>query len=277
MAIQQNSSTIATTPPMDFPQDSNFSVWLYRHRSGLLGSCSIIAILAAWQICASTGLVQEGFSSSPWLVAKALGSLVTTGHLFEILDPTLVTLGWGLLIAIVVGVPLGLLIGRSQTLHYLTQPVINILYSVPYVTFLPVLILWFGIGIDSRVVVVIWSAIMPIIINTRAGGRVLDRDYQRVSAVFCASRTKAFFKVALPAAVPYILAGLRLAIAQGLIGTIVAEFFLGSEGIGYYVQSQTSLFDMNNAIAAICLLIVIAFILNWIITRVESRFAHWSS
>jgi ABC-type nitrate/sulfonate/bicarbonate transport system permease component len=206
----------------------------------------------------------------------ALVNLFQTGTIWQILTPTLATLGIGLGIAIVAGIPIGLLVGRSDVLYYLTQPVINILQSVPYVTFLPLLIFWFGLGVQSQVVVVVWSSIIPIIVNTRQGGRSLDRDYVRVAKVFNAPPLKSFFWVALPATIPYILAGLRLAISMALIGAIVAEFFLGSDGIGYYIQSQTSLLRMDNAMAAIAILVTIAFLLNWIVSKVETRYRSWA-
>ena len=133
----------------------------------------------------------------------------------------------------------------------MTEPMVNILYSVPYVMFLPIIIFWFGIDNTSRVIVIVWAAILPLIINITAGVRNLDSDYTRVATVFCTPRLKFFYTIALPATLPYILAGMRLAVGRALVGAIVAELFLASQGLGYFVQTQTSNFNMDSAMAGI--------------------------
>jgi ABC-type nitrate/sulfonate/bicarbonate transport system permease component len=257
-------------------EPTGLSAWAGRHRSLLLGTLGGLIVLVAWQICASTGAVDVSFSSSPILIAKAEGTLFGSGEIYPALGATGWELLWGLLITFVAGIPIGLVLGRSRVLHDMTEPLVNVLYSVPYVMFLPIIIFWFGINDASRIVVIVWAGIMPLVINVTAGVRNLDNDYIRVATVFCASRMRFFSAVALPATLPYILAGIRLAVGRALVGAIVAELFLASQGLGYFVQNATSNFDMDSAFAGIVLLAAAALLLNWGVRLIERRFTHWA-
>jgi ABC-type nitrate/sulfonate/bicarbonate transport system permease component len=255
---------------------SGLSGWARRHRSGLLGTTGILIVLILWQLCTAIGVVDVSFSSNPTRIISAEGKLFGSGDIFPALGATGVELLWGLGITFVLGIPIGLVLGRSEVLHDMTEPMVNILYSVPYVMFLPIIIFWFGIDNTSRVLVIVWAAILPLIINITAGVRNLDNDYSRVATVFCTPRLKFFYAVALPATLPYILAGVRLAVGRALVGAIVAELFLASQGLGYFVQTQTSNFDMDSAMAGIVILAVVALVLNWGVRLIERRFTHWA-
>ncbi|MEV8610522.1 ABC transporter permease [Amycolatopsis sp. NPDC051373] len=229
-----------------------------------------------WQVCSATGVVDVSFSSSPTRIVSSEIDLFGSGDIWPALGATGLELLWGLLITFVVGIPVGLVLGRSKILHDMTEPMVNILYSVPYVMFLPIIIFWFGIGDVSRILVIIWAAILPLIINITAGVRNLDSDYTRVATVFCTPRLRFFYAIALPATLPYILAGVRLAVGRALVGAIVAELFLASQGLGYFVQTQTSNFNMDNAMAGIIILAVVALLLNGAVRMIERRFTHWA-
>jgi ABC-type nitrate/sulfonate/bicarbonate transport system permease component len=233
-------------------------------------------VLVAWQVCTTVGLVDVSFSSNPVRIAQTEVTLFSTGEIYPALGATGYELLLGLVITIVAGIPIGLVLGRSQILHDMTEPIVNVLNSIPYVMFLPIIIFWFGIDNASRVLVIIWAAIIPLVINVTAGVRNLDRDYARVATVFCTPRLKFFTKVALPATMPYILAGIRLAVGKALVAAIVAELFLASQGLGYFVQTKTSNFDMDSAMAGIVILAIVALLLNWVVRLIERRFTHWA-
>jgi ABC-type nitrate/sulfonate/bicarbonate transport system permease component len=236
----------------------------------------VLIVLVVWQLCAVFGLVDVSFSSSPTRIAVTEVRLFGTGEILPPLAATGYELLWGLLITFVLGIPIGLLLGRSTILHDMTEPLVNVLYSVPYVMFLPIIIFWFGLNDVSRVLVIVWAGILPLIINITAGVRNLDRDYTRVATVFCTPRLKFFYAVALPATLPYILAGIRLAVGRALVGAMVAELFLASQGLGYFVQNQTTNFDMDAGMAGIVVLAVVALLLNWGVRLIERRFVHWA-
>jgi ABC-type nitrate/sulfonate/bicarbonate transport system permease component len=262
-------------PAVRDAERSGLAMWLRRRRSVLLRLVGLALWLGAWQLCAALDLIDVSFASSPSRIASAVVSLFESGDIFPALGATGSVLGIGLGITIVVGVPLGLLCGLNDVLYEMSDPLVNILYAMPFVLFLPVIIFWFGIDEASRVVIVIWAAIMPLVINVRAGARNLARDYRRVAAVFCAPRWLFFRKVALPATLPFILAGFRLAIGRALTGVVVAEFFLGNSGLGYYVQVESSNLDMDNAMAGIAILATAAVLLNVLVGHLERRFMYW--
>jgi len=245
--------------------------------TGLLGIIGLVLVLGAWQLSAWLDWVDADFSSSPLGALRALWGMATDGSLWPPLLSTLQTVAIGMAVSIVVGIPIGLVIGRSHLLHGLTEPLISIMYSVPFAVFLPIIIFWFGIGGQARLVIVIWSAIFPLLINVVTGARNLDSNYLQVAKVFCAAPTLTMRTVTFPATLPYILAGVRQAVGRALVGAIVAELFMGNEGLGYVVQLQTSNFRMDDAMAAIAVIAVLAIVLTRGVAWVESRFTFWSS
>ncbi|MEP9382989.1 ABC transporter permease [Nocardioides sp. KR10-350] len=247
-----------------------------RYMNPVLGITGLVVVLAAWQICTTTGIVDANFSSSPAGAARALIDSVRTGDIWAPLGSTLTVVAWGMAISLVLGIPLGLLIGRNRVLYALTDPLISIMYSVPYVVFLPIIIFWFGIDAQARVVIVVWSAVFPLLINVIAGARNLDQNLLHVSQSFCAGKLLTLRSVAFPATLPYILAGVRQAVGRGLVGAIVAELFMGSAGLGYVVQLKTSAFQMDDAMAAIAVIAIVAIALTRSIGYLEKRFTFWS-
>jgi ABC-type nitrate/sulfonate/bicarbonate transport system permease component len=243
----------------------------------LLGVVGITVVLTAWQVCASIGLVDARFSSSPAGAASALWEFVVSGDIWSPLAKTMQTIAWGLAIAIGLGIPVGLLIGRNKVLYGLTDPLISIMYSVPYVVFLPIIIFWFGLSSGARITIVVWGAVFPLLINVITGARNLDVNFLHVSKVFCASRMRFFRSVAFPATLPYILSGIRQAVGRGLVAAIVAELFMGSAGLGFEVLRQTTMFEMDGAMARIGVIAVIAIVLTKGIGAVERHFTAWST
>jgi ABC-type nitrate/sulfonate/bicarbonate transport system permease component len=248
-----------------------------RYLNPLLGVLGLVIVLAAWQLTTSLGIVDANFSSSPLGAGRALIESVRSGEVWAPLGQTLVAVGWGIGISIVIGIPLGLLIGRNRIMYGLTDPLISIMYSVPYVVFLPIIIFWFGIDTEARIVIVVWSAVFPLLINVITGVRNLDPNFLQVSRVFCAGRITTLLSVAFPATLPYILAGIRQAVGRGLVGAIVAELFMGAAGLGYVVQLKTSSFEMDDAMAAIAVIAILAIALTRTIAWLEKRYTFWSS
>lgn len=246
-------------------------------KSGTLGLIGLVVVLGAWQIFVSLGIVDGRFTSSPVGAVSGLVEMIRTGDLWLPLLSTLSSVVYGMVITIVVGIPLGLLIGRSQALFDLTEPIVSIMYAVPFVVFLPIVIFWFGIGAEARLVIVVWSAIFPLVINVIAGARNIEANYLNVARVFCASRLLTLRAIAFPATLPFILAGVRQAVGRALVGAIVAELFMGNSGLGYVVQTQTSNFQMDDAMAAIVVIAVLAVVLTRGVAWLERRFTFWSS
>jgi ABC-type nitrate/sulfonate/bicarbonate transport system permease component len=251
------------------------SLWS-RHRELWLGLIGLLVILLAWQLCAWFGVIDVTFTSSPVGALASLGDAFASGEIWPPVGSTLASVGIGMLITVVVGIPAGLVIGRSPVLYGLTEQAISIMYAVPFVVFLPIIIFWFGIGDEARIVIVVWSALFPLLINVVAGGRNLDANFLRVSQAFCASRVRTLWSVALPATLPYILAGVRQAVGRALVGAIVAELFMGTDGLGYLVQQETANFQMDNAMAAIAVIAIVAVVLTRGVAYLERKLTFWS-
>jgi len=250
--------------------------WLDRHGSVVFGGLGLVLLFAAWQVCAVTGIVDVHISSDPSQVIGEEITLFGHGTLWGPLGNTAAEVGWALAIIVVSGIPIGIILGRVTPLRQLADPLVSILNSVPYVLFLPLIIFWFGLGETARVLVVVWAGILPLIINTTSGVRNISVDYLRVGRVFSASPLRFFTSILLPAALPFIMTGIRLAVARALVGAIVVEFFLSSNGLGYFVQNETSNFQMSAAMAGIVVMAVVALLLTWLIGAAEKRVISWS-
>jgi NitT/TauT family transport system permease protein len=262
------------TPPLRFAS-ARFD-WLGRHGTLVFGALGIMLLFAAWQVCAVTGIVDVHISSDPSQVAGEEITLFGNGTIWGPIGTTAAEVGWALAIIIIAGIPIGIILGRITALRQMAEPIISILNSVPYVLFLPLIIFWFGLGETARVLVVVWAGILPLIINTSAGVRNINVDYLRVGRVFAASPPRFFASILLPAALPFILTGIRLAVARALVGAIVVEFFLSSNGLGYFVQNEASSFQMSAAMAGIVVMAVAALLLAWLIGAIEKRVISWS-
>jgi ABC-type nitrate/sulfonate/bicarbonate transport system permease component len=250
--------------------------WLGRHGSLAFGTLGVVLLLAAWQACAVTGIVDVHISSDPSQVVQQEISLFSNGTIWGPLGNTAAEVGWALLIIVLAGIPVGIILGRVTQLRQMADPIVSILNSVPYVLFLPLIIFWFGLGETARVLVVVWAGILPLVITTTAGTRNINPDYVRVGRAFSASPWRFFTSILLPATLPFILTGIRLAVARALVGAIVVEFFLSSNGLGYFVQNETSDFQMSAAMAGIVIMAVAALLTTGLIGALEKRVISWS-
>lgn len=243
----------------------------------ILGGTGVVAFMATWEVAASIGLINEIFTSRPTRWGARLWELLLNPELGIYMHAvaTLRVLFTGLAIAVAVAIPLGIVIGWSKFLDRLTSPMIAIAYGVPYIALLPVIIIWFGIGNTARTLIVVWAAIFPILINTTVGVGAVDRDLIRVGRAFCASSRQVFVSIVAPASVPYLVAGLRLAVGRALVAAIVAEFFMASRGLGYYINARSNALDSASAFAALFILAAAGLVLVGFVARVEKRFSRW--
>jgi ABC-type nitrate/sulfonate/bicarbonate transport system permease component len=237
----------------------------------------IVLFLALWELLSRTGVINERFYSSPWGWGHALWHLIGTGSLWSNLWATLKIVLYGLLISIGVGVPLGIAIGCFQKLDWMTRPLVAAFQAVPYVAVLPIIILSFGIDEKAKVVVALWSTLFPLIFTATDGVHNISDRLLRVPRAFCISRTRTILTVVVPASLPYVLSGIRVAIGRALVGAIVAEFFMANEGIGYYVSQQANSFNTDNAFAGLVIMAVLGILLVRGVGVIESRYARWKA
>jgi NitT/TauT family transport system permease protein len=155
------------------------------------------------------------------------------------------------------------------------EPWIAGLYAAPMIAFAPVVIIWFGVGITSKVAVVFMMVVFPMIINTQAGLESTDRRLLTVARAFCACPARVFTTVSIPSAAPFIVAGMRLAVGRGLVGVVVGELFGSRAGLGNIITTASSVFDMPTLFVAVVTLAISGVVLTYMLRAVEMRLAAW--
>jgi ABC-type nitrate/sulfonate/bicarbonate transport system permease component len=181
----------------------------------------------------------------------------------------------GLLGAILAGVVLGVLVGWYKHVEMILGPFLNALYATPRVAMVPLIIIWFGIGMWSKVFIVFLSAFFPVLVNTIGGMRAIDNDLLRAARAYCASDWQIFKTVAIPGSVPFILTGIRQGVALGLIGVVVGEMFGGSEGIGFMVAYGGQTFATDTLFVGVLIIAFAGILLTSLAEKLERRFSRW--
>jgi ABC-type nitrate/sulfonate/bicarbonate transport system permease component len=236
---------------------------------------SVFVLLGVWEFFGRD--VNPVFGSYPSAIALAFVELVRTGQLgaalYESLRPFVV--GYGL--AIVVGVPLGLVIGRYRVLEAALGIYVTAGYAMPLVALVPLLILWLGLGFAVKAAVVFLMSVFPICINTWLGVTAVPKNLIEVGKSFVASDAVILRRIVLPATLPYIMAGIRLAVGRAVVAMVIAEFFTTISGLGAIIINSANNFDTATMFVPIMVLMVLAIGLNSLIGWVERRVAPWQA
>ena len=245
------------------------------NRDALISVASVAVMLLAWQGAAASRLVPAIYISSPEGVLQAGRQLAEQGELGRdaALSATTYLIGMGLVVA--VGIPLGIAIGWFEDVRSAAGPFISALNVIPRVALFPLMVLWLGIGMRSTVAVVFLSALLPIVLNTSQGVSQLEPTLLRVAHSFGASGRQVFFTIALPSAVPFTLAGLRLAAGRGLIGLVVGELLIGDSGLGQLVASAGQRFATAELLAAALCVTAAGMAIIQGLRSLEHRFQAW--
>jgi sulfonate transport system permease protein len=256
----------AATPPR------KTAFWQQRafYRYGFL-----VLILVVWELVGP--LVSPILFSYPSKIAVAFYELTfVTGELPYYAVESLQVLFYGLGLAILVGVPLAVLMARLRPVDWALDLPINALYATPMVALVPLLVLWFGIYMQAKVIVVFLFAVFPILINTYQGVRECDKNLLEVARSFRASEWRMWQDVLLPFALPYIAAGIRLAIGRGLVGMVIAEFYTTISGLGYMITRYAHIFETDKTFVPVILLMFLGVSLTSGLKWIERRIAPWS-
>jgi len=239
------------------------------------GNRYTIAAIALWQILASTGAINVLIYSSPWKVLEAARTLQSNGSLDTALAQSGKLFGVGFAIALVVGLIGGVIIGWYRRLGALLDPLVSIVYAAPRIALVPVIIVAAGIGFQAQLITVVLTAVFPIMINVQAGVAAADRNLIQVARGYLGTSFDVLRTVALPGAVPHIISGVRQGIAQGLIGVVVAEYLIGSQGIGGLIVSAGQSLDDSSAFVGVIIMSLAAVILTMLLRWVERRLSYW--
>ena len=246
-----------------------------RNERLILGGAAVLVALGAWQWAWSAKAISPLFFTGPSAVATRFVEDWTAGHLKEDLAFSGRNFVIGLGMAIAVGVVLGVLIGWYRRLASLVDPFVTALYSTPRVALVPLIGIWFGFGWQSKMFIVFINAVFPVLINTIGGVRATDVDLLRAARAYCASDWQIFTTVVVPGAVPFILTGVRQAVALGLIGVVVGEMFGGSEGIGFMVAYGGTNLQTDTLFVGVVIIAISGIVLTWLAERLEMRFSRW--
>ena len=246
-----------------------------KHEAFILGSIAVLSAVAIWQAFWSAGSISPLFFTGPSSVVTRFVEEWTHGRLKEDLVYSGTNFAIGVGLAIAAGVALGVVIGWYRRLAMVFEPFVNALYATPRVALVPLILIWFGIGMWSKVFIVFINAFFPVLINTIGGIRATDADLLRAARAFCASDWQIFKTVAIPGAVPFILTGVRQSVALGLIGVVVGEMFGGSQGIGYMVNYGGQTFQTDTVFLGVVIIAMAGIVLTWLAERLEKRFSRW--
>jgi ABC-type nitrate/sulfonate/bicarbonate transport system permease component len=244
----------------------------------VLGAGTIVLLLLVWQFWPDFFPLKEGtklFFAVPSQVAGTLWDMFATGSIWTPLRVSASAFAIGLALAIVVGLPFGVLIGRSATLNAMVDPFITAFNATPRLVFLPLLMLWFGIGVWSKVAVVFLGALFPLLINTQEGVRNADRLLINVVRSFGASEWDIARLVVVPNSLPFIIVGLRLAIGRAVLGVVVAEFFGSQEGLGVVMVRAASSFKVDVVFAGLIVFAALSLIMTGLVKILENRLTRW--
>jgi NitT/TauT family transport system permease protein len=246
-----------------------------RHEGAILGGAAVVFALGTWQWMWSAGKISPLFFTGPSAVVNRFWIEWTMGRLKQDIAYSGTNFVIGVAMAIAAGVVLGVAIGWYRRLAMIFEPFLTAFYSTPRVALIPLILIWFGIGIWSKVFIVFINAVFPVLINTIGGVRSADRDLLRAARAYCASDWQIFTTVVIPGAVPFILTGVRQAVALGLIGVVVGEMFGGSEGIGYIVNYGGQTFQTDTVFMGVVIIAVAGIVLTWLAERLERHFSRW--
>jgi ABC-type nitrate/sulfonate/bicarbonate transport system permease component len=236
---------------------------------------ALCVFLAFWEFFGRQ--INPIFGSYPSAIFAAFIELVRNGKLATALVQSLqpFVLGYG--IAIVIGVPLGLVLGRFAVAEAALGIFVTGGYAMPLVALVPLLILWFGLGFAVKAAVIFLMSIFPIVINTWLGVKSVPRTLIEVGKSLVASNAVILRRIVLPATLPYIMAGIRLAVGRAVVGMVIAEFFTEISGLGGIIINSANNFDTATMFVPIIVLMVLAVGLNWLIGWCECRIAPWQA
>lgn len=249
--------------------------WYLTNERAILGALSFLGFFVFWEVGAAVGWVDLFFFSSPSRILLAAYREVQLPRLWYDFYISGTELVLGYVGAIILGVPLGILAGWYRRFNYFIDPWLNFMNALPRVALLPLIVLWLGISIWSKVAVVFLGAFFTIMINTLYGVRTVDRRLLDVATSFSASQGRVFTTVVLPGSVPFILAGLRLGIGRALIGVIVGELYSANAGIGYMITVAGHTLQTDRLLFGVILLTLMGVVGVELLRQVERRFQKW--
>ncbi len=286
MSVTRESGTMV---PTDAPDRIVKAEWTFRDFWKRYGGWGITVLNLAvffiiWELFVRAGFINEIFLprasnmfAALWegLTTPAPPGTVVSGSIRDHLFFTLRNLGIGLVIACLLGIPAGLLMGGNKYVETILSPYVWALASLPRIALVPLFILFLGFTVKMQVTIIVLSAIFPIMINAWAGVKTTEKSLIAAARVFGASRRELYMKVVLPYTLPFIVAGVQQGIGRGLVGVIIAEIFGGSNGLGYLIRRSADTFNSSLMYAVLLVLVIVSLSLVQVTRWLEAYVAPW--
>ena len=255
---------------------SNLYKFYLNQEKKILGTIAVVTFLTIWELVGNTlKLINPMFMSAPSLIWKAAVGLFASGEIYNDLYVSGVEFAWGLFLSIIVGIPFGIGCGWYRRMAYVFDPFINAMNATPRVALLPLVIIWLGIGILSKVGIIFLGAVFPILINARDGVKTTPHNLLNAAKSFGASEWQIFKSVVLPSTLPFIITGLRLGVGRALIGVMVGELYAATAGIGFMITVAGATFQTDKVFVGILIFATTGVVCMEVIGNLERRFDKW--
>ena len=243
------------------------------NRKVIVRLISLIFVLLVWEYYGRR--VNPILFTYPSAIARAFVILVANGELQSYMKESLLVLTYASILSVLAGILLGVIMGRFSIVEWAADIYVNALYSTPMVAVVPLIVLWFGFKVPAKVIIVFLFMVFPVLLNTYEGVKNVDRNLQEVARSFCSSESQLWRHLIIPSAIPFIVAGVRLAIGRGLVGMIVAEFYTSVTGLGYMIVRYANALETDKLFVPIVMVMILGVGLLSLAKWIEGRIAPW--
>jgi NitT/TauT family transport system permease protein len=263
---------------------SNLYKFYLNQESKIIGTAAVIVFLLLWEFMGGALSVYNPipflrvnpmFMSAPSLIFKTAVDMFSSGEIYHDLKISSIEFFWGYLLAVVFAIPIGLLTGWYKRMSYLFDPFVNAMNATPRVALLPLVIIWLGIGILSKVGIIFLGAVFPMLINARDGVKTTPLNLINAARSFGASEWQVFRSVVFPSTLPFLITGLRIAIGRALVGVLVGELYAATAGIGFMITVAGATFQTDKVFVGVLIFAISGIVLTDILDRIERRFDKW--
>jgi ABC-type nitrate/sulfonate/bicarbonate transport system permease component len=272
----QNQSSEELLLDVEVAEASRLYKFYLNQEKKILGVTAVVIFLVIWELVGNVfQWINPMFMSAPSLVWNAAVQLFSSGEIYNDLYISGTELFWGYFLSAVVAIPFGIMIGWYKRASYIFDPFVNAMNATPRVALLPLVIIWLGIGILSKVGIIFLGAVFPILINTRDGVKTTPVHLLTAARSFGASEWLVFKTVVLPSTVPFILTGLRLGLGRAIVGVMVGELYAATAGIGFMITVAGATFQTDKVFVGVLVFALTGMIGMELLTKVERRFDKW--
>ena len=257
----------------------------YLNQEGkILGTSAVVVFLLLWEFMGGALSVYNPipflrinpmFMSAPSLIFKSAVDLFSSGEIYNDLKISGIEFFWGYILSVVVAIPFGIATGWYKRASYVFDPFVNAMNATPRVALLPLVIIWLGIGIPSKVGIIFLGAVFPMLINARDGVKTTPLNLINAARSFGASEWQVFKSVVFPSTLPFLLTGLRIAVGRALVGVLVGELYAATAGIGFMITVAGATFQTDKVFVGVLIFAFSGVVLTEILDRVEHRFDKW--